>query len=58
MSISILMVHLLHTAFVISFYLTNKHVVLEILALRKHRFLNKTFCILTLLNCYTSNCIP
>ena len=58
MSISILMFYLMRTAFVKRFYLTNKHVVLEILALRKHRFLNKTFCILTLLSFYTSNYIP
>ena len=57
MSISILMFYLLHNAFVKSFYLTKKHVILEILALRKHRFLNKTFCILTLLHFYTTNCI-
>ena len=58
MSISILMFYLLHTAYVKSFYLSKKRVILEILALRKHRFLNKTFCILTLLCFYTTNYIP
>ena len=58
MSISILMFYLLHTAFVKSFYLTKKHVILKILALWKHRFLNKTFCILTLMRFFTANCIP
>ena len=57
MSIPILTFYLLHTVFVKSF-LTKKHVILEILALLKHRFLNKTFCILTLLRFYTANCIP